>query len=92
LDAGKIHVIVPPSCFRRYDISNRRQVPVRKPFRGQICRFKASEEGYWQDFNNTVVLGGAVSDFKKAIRSFLFDFLHKKTAINCENHQGKFKR
>jgi hypothetical protein len=30
--------------------------------------------------------------FIEATRNFIMDFLHKKTAINCENHKSSFKK
>jgi hypothetical protein len=33
-----------------------------------------------------------VRDFLEASRNFIFDFLHKKTTENCENHKRSFKK
>jgi hypothetical protein len=33
-----------------------------------------------------------VSDFIEVSRNFIFEFLHKKTAKNCENNQRSFTK
>jgi hypothetical protein len=49
-------------------------------------RNKRSEEGYWKDFHNSLVIS-----LKRAETLFVVSPLDKKTAKNCENQKRSFK-
>ncbi len=93
LDPGKkllIRIRAPPGpkwiwnkTSKNYSVKSHRRL--------SESRHKIPEEGYHTRKVFTISTG-TVSDFREASRNLILQFLHKKTAINCEKNQLSFTK